>query len=143
MKVNIHIDKSQDEHIDFYIHELTPELQEIANQIQQESIIIWGSKGHTLTPLDLNLVTRIYTDSSHVCAAYENETYVIKYRIYQIAKILPSNFIQISNSEILNFDYLDHLELERNGTIKLLLKNNDYTFASRRFVKNIKRRLGI
>ena len=59
--------------------------------------------------------------------------------LYQNA-INPNNK-DISKSEIINVDYINYLQLNRNGTIEIKFKNNDFTYSSRRYLKIMKEAL--
>ncbi|MDO5515528.1 MAG: LytTR family DNA-binding domain-containing protein, partial [Staphylococcus xylosus] len=48
---------------------------------------------------------------------------------------------QISKSEIININYIDHLKLNKNGTIEIRFTNNDFTYSSRRYLPLIKEAL--
>ena len=72
-----------------------------------------------------------------------HQTYKTSLRLYQIAQQLPEEFIQISQSEIVNLNALDHLELTTNGLVKIYLKNQEVTYSSRRYLKKIKEVLGL
>lgn len=56
---------------------------------------------------------------------------------------LPTSFIRISKSEIVNIEMIEKLLLEPNGLIRMYLKNEDYTYSSRRYLKSIKERLSL
>ena len=62
-------------------------------------------------------------------------------RLYQASEILPASFIQISQSEIVNIDAISHLKLTSNGLIEIYLKNESFTYSSRRYLKTIKEKL--
>ncbi|MGT2862994.1 LytTR family DNA-binding domain-containing protein [Streptococcus gallinaceus] len=57
--------------------------------------------------------------------------------------MLPRDFLQISQSEIINLRYLDHLSLTGNGLVKIVLKNGAVTYSSRRYLKQIKEAIGL
>lgn len=59
----------------------------------------------------------------------------------KVLKLLPSNFIQISQSEIINIDSISHLKLTPNGLVEIFLKNESFTYSSRRYLKTIKEKL--
>lgn len=143
MKINFYIDEYDNEHIDFYVKQITPQLQEIANQLQNSGVTIWGIQNKKFTPINFTEIVRLYTNHSKVFIDTIDNTYNTRYRLYQVNPLLPHNFIQISNSEIVNFDFIDHLELTINSTIKLIFKNQQYSYVSRRYVSKIKKRLGI
>lgn len=66
------------------------------------------------------------------------EKYSLNNRLYSVKKQLTANFLQISKSEIINIDYINYLQLNRNGIIEIKFKNNDFTYSSRRYLKIIK-----
>ena len=64
-------------------------------------------------------------------------------RLYKIKVKLPASFIQISKSELINLNYLNHIEITSSGSLKLVFKHDYLTYSSRRYVKSIKERLGL
>lgn len=79
-----------------------------------------------------NKILTIYTWNQH---------FTLNERLYTIKKQLSSNFLQISKSEIINIDYIDHLKLNKNGTIEIRFSNDDFTYSSRRYLSIIKEAL--
>ena len=76
-----------------------------------------------------------------VLAETSSQTYSIDLRLYQVLEILPTTFIQISQSEIVNIDSISHLKLTPNGLVEIFLKNESFTYSSRRYLKTIKEKL--
>ena len=76
-----------------------------------------------------------------VLAETSSQTYSIDLRLYQVLEILPTTFIQISQSEIINIDSISHLKLTPNGLVEIFLKNESFTYSSRRYLKTIKEKL--
>lgn len=72
-----------------------------------------------------------------------NGQYTYNERLYKLKKHLSNNFLQISKSEIINVSFIDHLVLNKSGIIEIKFINNDTTFSSRRYLKEIKEVLGI
>lgn len=66
------------------------------------------------------------------------ERYSLNDRLYSVKEQLTLNFLQISKSEIININYINYLQLKRNGIIEIKFKNNDFTYSSRRYLKIIK-----
>lgn len=145
MKVNFHIDQDIDEeHAEFYVKNLTERLQEIANSINADNQILWGFKDKDITPLQLDKVASIRTQNNKVIAeTVDRQVFILKQKLYMLNDLLPGDFIKVSQSEIINYKSLDHLEVSNNGMINLILKNVHTAFASRRFVASLKRRLGL
>lgn len=86
-------------------------------------------------------VQRFYIENRKVLAETASQTYSIDLRLYQVLEILPSNFIQISQSEIININSISHLKLTPNGLVEIFLKNESFTYSSRRYLKTIKEKL--
>jgi len=61
--------------------------------------------------------------------------------LYQVLELLPADFLQISQSEIINTKQIDHLKLTGSGLIQITLKNGQITYSSRRYLKVIKEKL--
>ena len=57
-------------------------------------------------------IQRFYIENRKVLAETASQTYSINLRLYQVLEILPTNFIQISQSEIININSISHLKLD-------------------------------
>jgi len=72
-----------------------------------------------------------------------NRQYTMNQRLYEVKSQLSNQFLQISKSEIINVNFIDHLKLNKNGTIEIRFINNDFTYSSRRYLPLIKEALKI
>jgi len=86
-------------------------------------------------------IQRFYIENRKVLAETASQTYSIDLRLYQVLELLPTTFIQISQSEIVNIDAISHLKLTPNGLVEIFLKNESFTYSSRRHLKTIKEKL--
>jgi len=59
--------------------------------------------------VDISKIQRFYIENRKVLAETASHTYNIDLRLYQVLELLPSNFIQISQSEIININSISHL----------------------------------
>ena len=91
--------------------------------------------------IEIQKIQRIYIENRKVLAETDGRTYALDIRLYQAVEILPASFIQISQSEIINIDAISHLKLTSNGLIEIYLKNESFTYSSRRYLKAIKEKL--
>ena len=80
----------------------------------------------------------LYSENGKVYAKTSKNSYLLKFRLYQLEEMLDKNFIRISNSEIINIKKVKNLDFAMIGTIKINFINGTYTYASRRFIKKIK-----
>ena len=86
-------------------------------------------------------IQRFYIENRKVLAETASQTYSIDLRLYQVLEILPTTFIQISQSEIVNIDSISHLKLTPNGLVEICLKNERFPYSSRRYLKTITEKL--
>ena len=91
--------------------------------------------------IQISKIQRVYIENRKVLAETDSQTYALDIRLYQAVEILPASFIQISQSEIVNIDAISHLKLTSNGLIEIYLKNESFTYSSRRYLKAIKEKL--
>ncbi len=89
-------------------------------------------------------IVRIYSRSKKVYVRTDGQEYEIKERLYTLEEELKTkDFVRISNSEIVNVRCIRRLDTSYAGTIKMIFKNQDETYVSRRCVSKIKMVLGI
>ena len=91
--------------------------------------------------VEIGKIQRFYIENRKVLAETAGQTYTIDLRLYQVLELLPSNFIQISQSEIININSISHLKLTPNGLVEIFLKNQSFTYSSRCYLKTIKEKL--
>lgn len=74
----------------------------------------------------------------------KDREYIVRYRLYELAKILDtSKFLRISNSEIVNIDYVRKLDTSFNGQIVLETIYGDKSYVSRTYLQKFKKILEI
>ena len=126
--------------------EMTTEIEQIISKIQndnQEKLI--GFIDDEAFLLDKEEIENVYTENKD----WEKDisgikTYVIKKRVFELENMLnETNFVRISNSEIVNFKKVVSMDFKLTGTILLKLKSGTITYTSRRYIKKIKEYLGI
>ena len=67
--------------------------------------------------------------------------YHLGLRLYQVLEKLPSHFLKISQSEIVNLKEIERFNITHNGLVEIHLKNKETTYSSRRYLKSIKEKL--
>jgi DNA-binding LytR/AlgR family response regulator len=88
-------------------------------------------------------ILRIYTEQQRVYCETEFGCYLLHERLYVLEEILGERFVRISNSEIVNIRRVIRLDARLSGTICVYLEKDIMTYASRRYVRKIKEKLGI
>ena len=115
-------------------------VQEFVQSLDQKETIK-GKFQDQVYLIQISKIQRIYIENRKVLAETDSRTYALDIRLYQVSEILPASFIQISQSEIVNIDAISHLKLTSNGLIEIYLKNESFTYSSRRYLKTIKEKL--
>ena len=144
MKVRLDIDQQYaEEQIIIEAPTLSPRVQKVKNFVQSldQTETLKGKFQDQVFLIEIQKIQRIYIENRKVLAETGNRTYALDIRLYQAVEILPASFIQISQSEIVNIDAISHLKLTSNGLIEIYLKNDSFTYSSRRYLKAIKEKL--
>ena len=144
MEVEIKIDpERQEPKLIIYAAQDTPELQELARQLERLSlgpVQVWEDERAFL--LQQSNFLRFYTEGKGVCAQTAEKTYTVRLRLYELEERLdPLRFVRISNSEIVNLDCVTAIDLSYTGTICMTLNGIVTSYVSRRYVKKIKEAL--
>ena len=144
MKVRLDIDKQYaEEQIFIEAPTLSPIVQKVKDFVQSldQTETLKGKFQDQVFLIEIQKIQRIYIENRKVIAETGNRTYALDIRLYQAVEILPASFIQISQSEIVNIDAISHLKITSNGLIEIYLKNESFTYSSRRYLKTIKEKL--
>ena len=144
MKVRLDIDQQYaEEQIIIEAPSLSPRVQKVQDFVQSmdQKETLKGKFQDQVFLIEMQKIQRIYIENRKVLAETGNRIYALDIRLYQASEILPASFIQISQSEIVNIDAISHLKLTSNGLIEIYLKNESFTYSSRRYLKAIKEKL--
>ena len=144
MKVRLDIDKQYaEEQIFIEAPTLSPRVQKVKDFVQSldQKETLKGKFQDQVFLIEIQKIQRIYIENRKVLAETDSRFYALDIRLYQAVEILPASFIQISQSEIVNIDAISHLKLTSNGLIEIYLKNDSFTYSSRRYLKAIKEKL--
>ena len=146
MQVEIKIDPScKEPKIIVLTDKITDEISLLVKKISEESPqILAGFQNDTLEILDPQDIFRIYAASGKVFATAVKGEYTLRLRLYELEERLnKSQFVRISNSEIINLKKVKSFDLSFTGTICVSLLDGTLTYVSRRYVTKIKQVLGI
>ena len=144
MKVELQINETyEEEKLIVQTPQPTEKVQkviEFAENLDQKETIK-GKIDDRVYLIKIGKIQRFYIENRKILAETASHTYAIDLRLYQVLEILPTTFIQISQSEIVNIDAISHLKLTPNGLVEIFLKNESFTYSSRRYLKTIKEKL--
>ncbi len=146
MKINVELDSNQKE-IEVLIKAsvMDDTVQALIEKLSEEKPkIIVGFLNDIAKVLDHNAIVRVYSANKKVFARTSETEYLLKIPLYEVLeRVNQSQFIRISNTEIVNLKKVVEFDLSITGTICIRLNNKDVSYVSRRYVTQIKRALGI
>lgn len=129
--------------VKIHTNEITEEISNLMKQLETKNdnkIIVWQRE--KLYILDVKEIETIYSSQGKVYVRANNNEYISKNKLYELEEqIKVPSFIRISNSEIINFDKVENLDLSIIGTIEIKFKSDYTTYASRRNIKKINKKI--
>lgn len=148
MNLNIKIDKKVEEpELLITTASMTDEVNRVVdfvNTLDAVATVISGMKDEKIELLDQEKIIRAYAEGGNVYAVTDNGRYKVRLRLYELEeRLLSSEFVRISNSEIVNLKKVKSLDLSFVGTICMELSNGELCYVSRRNVSTIKKKLGL
>ena len=119
MKVEIQIDNNLKENkIVIQAKEMTEEISDLMKKLlaQKEKITVY--LGEETYFLKEDEIESVYSSDGKVFVKTKDHKFQSKSRLYELEQALSaSNFIRISNSEIVNFDKVQNINTKLTGTI--------------------------
>ena len=147
MKIEFKIDSSINEtKVVIYANEMNEEVNNIMDKLENNnnSESIMGLLDDRNYILDLKEIESFFIEDSKVFARKKGKKYRVKKRIFELEELLyNTSFVRISNSEIVNFNKVDSLDIQGRITIILKFKSGEITYVSRRYISKIKKYLNI
>lgn len=144
MQVEIKLDEFCTEpKIVIYTASMSEDVQTIVHMLTDSPLqILFRKQGEKIQPLVQEELIRVYAAGGKVFAITDSGEYTLRQRLYELENRLPpSQFVRISNSEIINLKKVDHFDLNFAGTICVKLSDGSTTYVSRRYVSKLKKRL--
>lgn len=142
MKVNFIKNKAlEDGHLILQANEKNETIDAIIYDLESNAFAIECSEENRKMIKPIHSFIRFMSSDKKVFGYTQDKEVIIKYRLYQLEELLPSQFVRISNTEIINIHSISNLELTNTGIILIHFKNGEQTSSSRRYIKKIKEKL--
>lgn len=142
MKLFLNIDRSiKETKISIESPNLDENLREIIDFINgKEQQFLIGKKGEMQYILKPDEIHFFHTENEQVVAVTGEDIFVLKEKLYELEKLLPSNqFIRLSKSAIANLHELSRFEASFHGTLCVYFKSGKKEYVSRTYVPAIKK----
>ena len=146
MKIRIEFEENLSENeviikcseIDNTIQKIQKAILDITSETQRLSFIKEDKEYY----LSLDEILFFETNDNNVHAHTADETYRVKYRLYELEGILPYSFLRVSKSTILNSKNVFSINKSlTSSNIVQFYKSHKQVYVSRFYYKNLKQRL--
>lgn len=142
MKIRIEVSTEENEEIIIKCREITDRTEFIKNMLENflkgesELPMYIGNSEYYVKKEDILFFE---TQDSKVCAHTSERMYRTNYKLFELEDIMPSYFVRISKSVIVNVKLIESVsrELTGNGSITFK-KSNKRTYFSRSYYKQFK-----
>ena len=142
MKLNVFVDKTQEERIDIYIKEKRQIVEDIENLISEENILLCY-KNSEIYKVSFSEIILLTVENEKVAVFTEKDKFFVKERLYMAEEKLSSDFIRLNQSAIGNIRKIRKFDCSVSGTLKVTFTNGLTDYVSRRQVKAVRERLGL
>lgn len=146
MNIEIKVDEKYTESkVIIYTNKINEEITSIIDSISTiNQKTLKAYKDDKIYILNQQDIDNIYSENGKVLVRYNNELYILKNRLYELENILDKKiFSRISNSEIVNFNKVENIDIKILGTLTINFKDGNKSYASRRYIPKIKEFLEI
>lgn len=146
MKVNIEIfPEISEAELVVKTRSVDEEVTDLLRYLQsKETFPLYGRKGGKHYRIDRDNIVRVYAQDKNVYIKLDNgKEVLVDYRLYELESLFLEEFVRISKSELINIKKIEYFELEFTGSIKICFPNKDFTYSSRRYLKQIKEKLKV
>ena len=102
----------------------TPKIQQVVEFVESldDNHRLKGKEDGETYLIEPNAISRIYIENRQVLSETTQVEYHLGLRLYQVLEILPSYFIKISQSEIVNLKEIERFNITPNGLVEIHLK---------------------
>ena len=143
MKLKIVVDPTRDEEVIVFTHQRTPLVEEIERLVSEKPLELLGFSDTESVVLEYVKVSRFTVENDKIYAYVGQKRYRIKQRLYQIEQQMPDCFVRIHQSCLANLRQIARFEASYSGSLRVVFKNGDVDYVSRRNVRHVKERLGV
>jgi len=142
MKIKVIVDeKITESEVLITCNKITPDIlkvQEIVSNMIASKVKLIFYKNNQEYYLNLDDILFFETTGTSLYAHTIKNVYEVKYRLYELEKLLPFQFMRVSKSTILNVEQI--FSLNRNITSSSLVEfynTHKQVYVSRKYLKNL------
>lgn len=145
MKVTIVEDPNINEtEISIVCAQMTDELKDIVSNIASVGLTFAGEKENEIFFIPIKDIFYFESVDGNIFFYTENETYEATVKLYEIEENLKNlHFVRISKTVIANLDKMLSIKKTENSRLVSTLVNKEKLVVSRKYVSEIKKKLGV
>jgi len=148
MRIEIKIDPNiSDDTAIIHARKMTPKLLALVEGLEgvdDKASLLVTKMDDKLFVLEPDNIDIIRTEGGEIKAYNQKaQGHIITKPLHELLDMLPSCFVQISKSAIININRIDHLSNSFNRTMYIVMKNGIDDYISRTYLGEFKKQLGI
>lgn len=143
MEVRAAIAKQEKEEVVIYAHQLDEEVKTLQKSIKEllTPQLLSVKKEREQYKVQQKAVVRIYRENRKLIIDTLEGDFESHQALRDMKRILSADFIQISQSELINRSYVQRVKINKTGLVELRLVGERTSYSSRRYLKILKEAL--
>lgn len=137
------IPRTEEESAELRVHEVTQEVEQAAALLQGQRGTLIGSRDGEKFLLPIGDIYYLESVDDRTFAYTRRETYELSERLASLEASLGPGFFRSSRSQIVNISVISSVRSEMNGRMMATLLSGEKLVVSRKYVKELKKRLGL
>ncbi|KOS69203.1 response regulator [Lysinibacillus contaminans] len=145
MKIHLTINSElQETEIHIHAKEYNEQIEKLMKQLQAtQSTMIDGYIQQEIYMLKISDIYSIYAEGAKVFLQTEEQEFESKRKLYELEMQFAKDFARVSKSSLVNINKIASIQMGKIGSTELLLDNDVSIHVSRKYLKDLKRQLGI
>jgi len=145
MKVQVTLDDKYEEiEVNINARNFDEEVQQLMNKLKTPTAsVIDGYIEQEIRMLKVAEIYTVYVEEGKVYFQTDEEEYQSKKKLFEIEEMFEKQFSRVNKSMLVNVDHIRSFQLNMLGSTELILHNGATVHVSRKFLKDLKKKLGI
>jgi len=129
------------------VSKITPELMALVETLEgakDKSTLLVAKKDDKVFLVEPNKVDIIRSEGGKITLYdHKAQEYTLSKSLGELTALLPSHFVRISKSAIVNTSRVDHLSTSFDRTMYIIMENGVHDYITRKYLGDFKDRLGM
>ncbi len=146
MNYRLIIDKTKEEEVTACVHArctLTDQIELLVRQHSGADRITAYLEDEICTLLFSQIECITVLSGKTYAVDTKGDFYLLKFRLYEVEKLLPASFIRINKSSLANTQRLSRFQVSFNGAVDALFQSGYREYVSRRCFSAIRKELSL